>query len=176
MKRAIYITLILLTVSLVFAGTINQIDLDEKITHIAITEGDAIEFNLFEGRHVIGIDKIHKKGVDLDVFLFVDGEQRISYITVGEERTLKLDLDKDGKGDLFVGFEQFLIDEGAILKFYLPGEETNNNQATGLAIKEDNNSKEGDLMNWYFGIVILVLTILLIVTITIHKRNKSKSR
>ena len=74
MKRFMLIVCWLLVFSnLVYAGESLKINLgEEENTLVALGEKDRVEFLMMGGRHTIVADKIHDKGVDLDIFLFVD--------------------------------------------------------------------------------------------------------
>ncbi|MFH1593054.1 MAG: hypothetical protein ABIB47_06845 [Candidatus Woesearchaeota archaeon] len=182
MKKVIYPLLLLLLTTIVVAGEIRKIDLEKDLGDkngliLEVTSGDAIEFDMFDGRHIVTIDKIHQKGVDLDVFLFANrGEdQKVSYMTVSPKRTVKLDFDKDGIGDLYIGFKEFLSEDTAKIIFYNPNIET---------IQEDNNMEEitgeiiartpkaSNYIHLFFGLTILVL-ILLVVFFSISEKKKA---
>jgi len=168
--------MVFLLVSLVSAGEIRQIDIENDFVDkngliITVKEQEGIEFNMFDGRHILTIDKIHRKGVDVNAFLFVDGDQKTTYITLSSKRTLKLDLNRDGIGDLFVGFKEFLSEDQAKLVLFYPGQENKGeeiSEITGEVVAS--TPKDINYITWYFGITLAIL-ILALISVLISKRK-----
>ena len=182
MKKLIFLLMLLISISLTNAGEIRKIDLENNnrlAIDLLVKEG--IEFTMLDNRHIITIDKITNKGVDLDVFLFIDEDQKVSYITVNKNSTLKLDLDKDGKGDLYVGFDKFLSNDGARLIFFRPIDQvdalqnnTNNLKEAPVIIKD--KSVKYNFLTWYLPLVLIILIIILSFLLIYSKRKKIKDK
>ncbi|MEK6952900.1 MAG: hypothetical protein AABX29_07850 [Nanoarchaeota archaeon] len=158
---------IILLVGLVSAN--NKISLDvnlEKEMLVPVLEDDMIEFYLGDARHIINIEKVMLRSMDLDVFLFVDGEQKTSYVSVKENRTIKIDIDKDGEGDLFLGYGGHYGNK-TLLFVYNPNSEGSLTEITGGVIKKTNNINIGEENNNkpYYIVGILLLIVLLISTL-----------
>jgi len=168
MKIYVFMILsIILLVGIVSAN--NKIPLDvnlEKEMLVPVLEGDIIEFYLGDARHIINIEKVLPESMDLDIFLFVDEEQKVSYVTVKENRTIKLDLDKDGEGDLFLGFGGHYGDK-TLLFIYNPNSKGSLTEITGNVVKKTNSINVGEENNnkWYYLVGLLVLIVLLIGTL-----------
>lgn len=182
MKRLIGALIIVLMAFSVHAlGEIKKVDIEkgETVTvDLKVKEG--VELNLLDGRHIININKIHKDGADLDIWVFVDGDQRISYVTVNRKQSLKLDLDKDGKGELYVSLNKFFKydtpyggrADGVLLDFYYPADEDfESNLITGAVVSEGETIKS--VWNTLF-VLILLLLILAVLILVITKRLKKK--
>lgn len=170
---------LLLSLILVSAGEVVPIELklDDPLT-VDLEVSSGVEFNMFDGRHIVNLDKITKKGADLDVFLFVNRgqEQSVSYMTVTPKTTLKLDLDKDGIGDIYVGFSGF-IDNGAKLIFYHPSDKEDKglDDTTGAVTVdgiEDNPRGNGVFL--VSGIIVILLFLGLFGGKIINKGRKAK--
>jgi len=181
MKRLIFSLIFLLCLNLINAGEIKKIDLENsnRLT-IDISVKDGIEFSILGNRHVITIDKITKKGVDLEIFLFIDNDQQVSYITIINNSTLKLDLNEDGKGDLYVGFDRFLSSNSARLIFFRPINQADILQNNDNELKEPPEVMNGKLikynfLTWYLPVVLIILIIILSF-ILIYSKQKEKNK
>lgn len=184
MKKLVYPLVLLLLMTIAIAGEIRKIDIEEELGNkdtlfIDIKTGEGLEFDMFEGRHVISVDKMHEKGVDFDIFLFVnkDEDQKVSYMTVSPKRTIKLDFDKDGVGDIYIGFKEFLSENRATIIFYNPlaeiaGDGRRLEGITGETIaKTPGNSK---YIHLFFGTTIVIL--LLLTTYFLLKQELLKNK
>ncbi|MBI2498625.1 hypothetical protein HYV88_00110 [Candidatus Woesearchaeota archaeon] len=166
----IYAFMVLSIILLVgFVSANNKLSLDvnlEKEMLVPVLEDDMIEFYLGDARHIINIEKVMPESMDLDVFLFVDEEQKTSYVTVKENRTIRLDLDKDGVGDLFLGYGGHYNDK-TLLLIYNPNAEGSLTEITGNVVKKTNNISIGEENNnkWYYIVGILALVVVLIGTL-----------
>jgi len=188
MKNILYLFIfsLFIALALVNAGEIKKIDLEGKETVIVTTKvKDAVEFYMFTGRHIVTVDEITKKGIDLDIFLFVNEEQKLTYVTVNKEHTVKLDFDKDNKGDLYIAYGGYVNDKTAKLIFTKlgpTGEEivdkenpVPDDQAisgiTGAITKE--NPVRQSPVTW---ILLLILTSLAVITISLVIYKKQQNR
>lgn len=117
MKIYLYFLVFLMFLTSVFAiGNTLVVDLT-KVALNSVTLGvkDRMSFNLLGGEHTIIIDKIHDKGVDLDIFPFVDKKEPVSYITLKYDRHIKVDLDRDNSDDLNIRLLNINGDEVTIM-------------------------------------------------------------
>ncbi len=179
-RCAIYFFVLILLINIVSSmGEIKHIDINRGQTiNVDLKVKDGVEFNLMNDRHIINVNKITPKGADLDVFNFVDGDQKISYITVNKRQLLKLDFDKDGRGELYVKFNKFLPN-GVSLDFYYPAEEDfPSSEVTGDTVKEINPVKNQiDYLRFSLVLVgVLVVILLIILGVNLNKIKKVKTK
>ena len=170
MKKTIYaLLLLIILVNLVLGeGEIRKIDIEGvDVMTVDLREGSGVEFSAADGRHIIVTEKIHKDVVDLDVFLFVDGNQKVSYITVSPKRTLKLDLDQDGTGDLYVGFNKVLDSNSARITLFKPTSDITlprNKEEQDVLTSGITGSppEENSYVHWLFLSITIVLLLLIV--------------
>ena len=107
MKQLLIMLAILMLCTSVFSlGELINLGLvkgETKIIELDVKEG--VQLDIMNERHIINVDKITEKGADLDLFLFVDTEQKINYVSVTNKMISKLDFDKDGRGEIYISLE-----------------------------------------------------------------------
>ena len=98
------IAFVLLLSSVVQSGEIMQIDFlvsDRLVLDVPVRDG--FSFDLYDGRHVVVVDRITESGADLDIFMFAGEEdQAVQYATAKKDTTVKLDPNRDGEGDVYI--------------------------------------------------------------------------
>jgi len=178
MKSFIYLLTCLIILVSVQAGEIRKIDFEgENSLIVNIPFQDGVEFDMFNGRHVITIDKITPKGVDLNVFLFVEGNQSIYYVTVKKERSIKLDFDRDGKGEIYIKLNEVREGKIASLLFLTaaaPENELPHRENEGISDVTGSivNSPYSTAINKLFGFIIGVLVLAFIIILIINRAKK----
>lgn len=181
MIKLMILFFIIIFIFSVNAGEITKLDLIKGETKtVELKLKNSVELNMLDGRHIININKITDKGADLDVFVFVDDDQSISYVTVLKGSTIKLDFNKDGRGEVYISLNKFL-DNGVALDFYYPKDEDfqkdkvdETNGVTGEAVL-DNEKINGNPNLWIFGLIIGIIVIILIIAgIFLNKKKKGK--
>ena len=169
-------------------GELKQVKFERgEIITVDLGTKEGIEFNLNGGRHIVNVDKITDKGPELDVFLFVDGDQQINYVTINKEQILKLDLDKDGRGEIYVRLKSLFNDntddsgekDMVTLDFFYPSEEDfDNNQITGAFVQNDvivnKNGSSKSVISIILLLVILLGVILIVLNLILSKKNKKE--
>ena len=176
--RNLYILFVVTLFAFVFSvgaiGEIRKIDIQKGqtvILDLGLKEG--IELDLYDGRHILNVNKITDKGADLDVFLFVDEDQKISYVTVSKKQNLKLDFDKDGKGEIYVSFNKFLENQRvSLIVYYSKDEDFESNEITGEVIAEKDSST--NLLSISVIIASFIVIILVIFMIVYTKKKKKR--
>lgn len=166
-KLAVYLILILVSLSCVLAGTTYKLDLTKEDSLLfGLAEKDRIEFGLNEGLHTIILDKVGQDKADLSVFLFIDKGEKQSpfFITITPKKTLKLDLDKDGTPDLFVGLYKTFGNKAELI-FKKPMD-LSNTELTGQVIKELPKTKD------YTGFISVLIGLVVILVIFLIVWNK----
>ncbi len=172
MKKYFVLMFMLLLVSLVFANNKIKVDvsLEEKIL-VPVAEKDFVEFYLNNSRHIIKIDKVLNNSLDVAVFLFVDQGQRVSYATLSKGNILKVDLNKDGKGELFLGYGGHFGNK-TLLLMYNPNLNSTINGITGSVINEKTTPDEKNNNVYYIVSIIAVIIILISILAYINFRKK----
>ncbi len=166
-KTVVYLFLILICLSYVFAGTTYRLDLSKEGTlFFGLEEKDRIEFELYDGIHTIILDEVKEDKINLDVFLFIDRKEKQTpfYTTLNKKRTLRLDFDKDGNPDLFVGLAK-IFENKAELIFKKPISITED-QITGQTIGELSKSKN------YTGFISVLIGLIVILCVFLIIWNK----
>jgi len=189
MKLAIVLFLLMiLAFSVNGLGEIKHIDLVKgEIITVDLKVKEGVEFNLMEGRHIINVNKIHKDGADLDIFNFVDGDQKISYTTINRIRSLKQDLDRDGRGEIYVSLNKFFKYsgpngkrlDGVSLDFFYPLDEDFDgvlgpNQITGNVVGDVNLSEDSGGFGRFLLYTIGILAVLIVLVFVLNKKKKVK--
>jgi len=174
MRKIIFMFALILFLNSVSAGEMNRIDMgdDGTTTYLNLKVGDGIRFYYAGGEHVITLDKVHAKGADLNIFLYVDKDQKTTYATAGLKRSIKLDLDRDGVGDFFISFDGYLIEGGAKLSIFNPVEEIKAIDDISGRVVVEFPEKNGNL-NWFFGVVTGILVFTLLTALILNKKRKS---
>lgn len=167
-KTLVYLFLVLICLSYVFAGTSYKLDFSEEDTLLfGLEEKDRIEFELNEGTHTIILDKVKEDKIDLDVFLFIDRKEKQTpfYVTINNKKTLRLDLDKDGNSDLLIGLAKTFGNKAELI-FKKPTDVVDN-QITGQTISNIPKSKN---YTGFIGVLIGLIVILCVFLIVWNKK------
>mgnify|MGYP001611644528 CR=1 FL=1 len=193
MKKLIFVFfLVALSFSVSALGEIKKLEVNkgETVT-VDLKVKDGVELNLMGDRHIITVNKIHYKGADLDIFNFVDTEQKTMYITVNKKQSVKLDLDRDGKGEIYIKLNKFYKYDGpneerldgVSLDFYYPADEEfppgQLDQVTGDVVENIGNNEENSEPKLGVGSIALligffVFVIVLIIAIGVYLGKKDK--
>ena len=189
MKKVICLFFLLSFILLASArGELKQVEFERgEIVTVDLGTKEGIEFNLNGGRHIVNVDKITNKGPELDVFLFVDGAQQINYVTINREQILKLDLNKDGRGEIYVKLKSLFKDDTdesgekdmVTLDFFYPSEEDfDKNQITGAFVQNDvvvdEKSSSKSVVSVILLLAILLGVILIVLNVILSKKNKKE--
>ncbi len=173
MKKIIYLFFALLLVFSASAGEIKELNISKGETQtIDFKVKDGVEIDMLGGRHIININKIQKDGADLDVWTFVDGDQKTMYVTVNRKQLVKLDFDRDGRGEIYISLNKFYKyddtdgkrADGVSLDFFYPSDDDfDTNQITGDVVAD----VEEQGSNWFGGIgllIVLIIGVIVVVT------------
>lgn len=136
-----------------------------------VLEGDMIEFYLNNSRHVINVEKVMPESLDLDIFLFVDEDQRVSYLTASKGKTIKIDVNKDGKSELYLGYAGHFSNKSLIF-FYTPDSENTLSDITGNVIAENQKTEEKSYKLYYLGGILILVIVLISILLYINTRKK----
>ena len=171
MKRYLILVFVILLASSVLANTKIKLDINlEKQMLVPVLENDMIEFYLNNSRHIINIEKVMPESMDLDVFLFVDEKQKISYITVANGKSMKIDIDKSGEGELYLGYGGHYGNK-TLLFVYNPNAEGKLTEITGGVIKENFVASEGNNKWYYVGAILVLILALISILVYINTRK-----
>ena len=167
MKKPILIFIfVILFFNLVLAGRSLNIDFSTNdLQLVMLLEKDRIEFDLVNGTHTIIADEIKENGdVDLDIFPYYETQDQVAYATVGPEKLINIDLNKDHKSDLRVSF--YGKSENKTVLLFENLENKNQEIITGEVVREVNGNKFIP-----YVIIIFLLIISLIIFFFIKKRK-----
>ena len=167
-KIAVYLFLALVCLNFVLAGTTYKLDISkENNLLIELEEKDRVEFELKDGTHTIIADKVREGKVGLDIFLFIDKqkEQTSFFITIDSKRTLRLDFDKDGNPDLFVGLSKTFGNKAELI--LQKPVDVSDNQITGQTISELPKAKN---YTGFIGVLVGLIVILCVFLIIWNKK------
>lgn len=185
MRKILSLVLIVLLVPLATAlGEIKQLDIEKGDTitvDFKVKEG--VQLNLLGKRNIININKIHKDGVDLDIFVDVDGEQVINYLTVNKKQSVKLDVDRDGRGEMYIDLNKFFNyddpdgkrSDGVSLDFFYPTEEDfGSNSVTGNVVKNSEVSYNSKAFIRFVIFIVALFAVLIALTMFLKRKNNVK--
>lgn len=101
-KKYFLILVIIFFLPTVNAGKTFELDFNTKDNYPLIMEkGDRVLFEYGGYNHTIILDEIKKNVLELDLFMFLEGELHTpNYIYLNEKYNIKLDFNKDGKKEL----------------------------------------------------------------------------
>lgn len=171
MKRYLILVFVILLASSVLANNKIKLDINlEKQMLLPLSENDMIEFYLNNSRHVINIEKIRPESMDLDIFLFVDENQKTSYITVEKGKSMKIDINKDSKEELYLGYGGHYGNK-TLLFVYNPNAEGKLTEITGGVIKENPVALEGSNKWYYVGAILVLILALISILVYINTRK-----
>ena len=106
MKKAVAIILLLVLPLVASAGnTFKLYDIIENpIQEITLGLKDRIQFDMFDGTHTVIINAINSKGIELDLFPFINFKDKppVSYATANYENIVYFDVNKDGIKDISI--------------------------------------------------------------------------
>jgi len=175
MKSYIAVFLVfLLIASIVLAGSGKMTNLDfskEPLYIYRMFENDGVKFNMLGGDHIIIVDNIKDKGVDLQIHPYYKNyEANVNYVTLNDKAALKLDLDKNGVRDLKVSLAQIYPDKSVKLVF----EQINETYINNLTGRVLNPSPKKFYQDKNFIIAGVVGLVLLIVILSLILRKKRK--
>jgi|SRR3989344_7097068 len=109
--KKIYCFLILAIVLLpiVNAGKTFELDFNTKDSFpLVMDKGDRILFEYGGYNHTIILDEIKNNVIELDVFLFLEGDLHTpNYVSLTDKYNVRIDFDKDGKKELEIGYGSF---------------------------------------------------------------------
>lgn len=163
---------IILLVGFVSANSKIKLDVNlEKEMLVPVLEDDMIEFYLNDARHIINIEKVMPESMELDVFLFVDEEQKTNYVTVKKGRTIKIDFNKDGKGELYLGYGGHYGNK-TLLFIYNPNSSGTLTEITGNVIKENGTNEEKSNKWHYMGAILVLIIVLISILVYINTRRR----
>ncbi|MEK6934253.1 MAG: hypothetical protein AABW46_00060 [Nanoarchaeota archaeon] len=173
MKLYLVLMFVLLLVGSVLAGEKIYLNVDlEEIVLVPVSEKDMIEFYLGDHRHGIIIDKENENSLDLDIFLFLDGKQTVSYVSVFNDSIAKIDINKDGKGDLYLGYSGHYANKSLLL-VKNPKSERILGDITGSVVADDVENEDNGSNLYIISVILGVIIILVCVLIYINIKNKS---
>ncbi len=107
MKKLISFVFLFVTLSafLVEAGDVLRIDFSKQNQYIiGLKVGDMAEFYLNGERNAIIADKIKPYSADVTVFVALNTGNHPQYVTLSNERSLKLDIERDDVDDLYISW------------------------------------------------------------------------
>ena len=182
MKQGIFLVAILLTLPLVLAQNVYELEEFSKtpVQAIVLEEGDALKFNLLNGEHALLLKQISRNNdaIKLNVYPFKKTVTQVPLFTL--DNVVKVDLNKDGINDL--ALDIFKIEEKRvtlIIKLLndnaLSSNINTNNDALdqppegqGLVVGSVKSS-----INYYRTFFVISLIIVALLAVLALKKNRS---
>ena len=104
LKKAFFIVVLsILLFDPVMAGTTLDLDFEVKDEYILwLDQGDRLLFEWGGFNHTIIMDEVKTNAVNLDIFLFLEGQEASTpqYLTITDRASARVDFDKDQVDDL----------------------------------------------------------------------------
>lgn len=155
--RLFIITIFLcLFIETVNAGTVYNLDFSTNLVQqITLQNRDAVEFELEGKTHRIMIKEIKYPAVE--IASFIEGAKTPYYAEIDYNNYLRLDFDRDGETDMFVGLREAKANEATlVLKREIKQEGLSfNNFLTGYSVAV--GSLEFNLMGLLITIIIIIV-------------------
>ncbi len=170
MRKLVYALLVFILFSFVSvsAGESYDVDFTEIATQpVYLYQGDEVRFELLGGQHVLILNDVGEASVKLGLGPFIDkpNNTEVFETILGLDYILKLDLDKDGTGDLNVALYSIASDGQVHLVLQdIAGEQTVED-ATGVdvgLVEQDSPFTTKTVSLIVIGVLILALVLFLV--------------
>ena len=164
MKKFLIFIVLILNLSIVSAGMGKTIFIDFSLRDdyiVPMQLNDRVAFSLKNGNHTIILDKIDKKAVELDIFLFLKRKHNPYYTFIDKEHSNKIDFERDGEKDLLIKLISF-DDKKAVIQF------------KNLNVNEEKVEKS--ISSFIYSFIYYIITIIIILIIGLIYFNARKTR